>query len=69
MQILQRAISALSVWLAAYRGIERARARKRILGAVERKLALFTDEMSDKTRLTFGIEKEECNGKRERQIE
>lgn len=52
MQILRQAISALSVWLAAYKGIERARARKRILGAVERKIALFTDEMRDKTRST-----------------
>jgi RNA polymerase-interacting CarD/CdnL/TRCF family regulator len=52
VQLLQQATSALSAWLAAYRGIERARARERIRGIVERTVSLFADEMSDQTRLT-----------------
>ena len=41
VQLLQRATLALSAWLAAYKGIELARARKRIQGIVERIVSLF----------------------------
>ena len=41
VQLLQRATSALSAWLAAYKGIGRARAKKRIRGIVERTASLF----------------------------
>jgi RNA polymerase-interacting CarD/CdnL/TRCF family regulator len=41
VQLLQRATSTLSAWLAACKGIEQARARKRIRGIVERTVSLF----------------------------
>jgi RNA polymerase-interacting CarD/CdnL/TRCF family regulator len=41
VQLLQQATSALSAWLATYKGIERARARERIRGIVERTVSLF----------------------------
>lgn len=41
VQLLQRATSALTAWLAACKGIERGRAKKRIWGMVERTVSLF----------------------------
>ena len=41
VQLLQQATCALSDWLAAYKGIKRARARERIRGIVERTVSLF----------------------------
>jgi RNA polymerase-interacting CarD/CdnL/TRCF family regulator len=41
VQLLQRATATLSAWLAAFKGIEWARAKKRIRGIVERTASLF----------------------------
>jgi RNA polymerase-interacting CarD/CdnL/TRCF family regulator len=43
-KLLRRAILALSTWLAAYKGIGRGRARKRIQGTVNRTASLFTGQ-------------------------
>jgi RNA polymerase-interacting CarD/CdnL/TRCF family regulator len=40
LELLRRATVALSSWLAAYKGIEQSRARRRIWGLVERAIAL-----------------------------
>jgi RNA polymerase-interacting CarD/CdnL/TRCF family regulator len=44
LQLLRRATLVLSAWLAAYKGIGQARARKRIRGTVERTVSLFTGQ-------------------------